>query len=102
VSADDLPAEFRDAKKLARRNFSSPLTRWQNVLAIVDFPVPARPASQKTEMDEDEDEDGGSATQESIAERTSLRVSSRQPSGESRELYCADDTGLSLSSFSSR
>jgi hypothetical protein len=72
----------------------SSLTSWQNVLMMVDFPVPARPASQKIDMDGDEDD--GTASQERISLRTSSRVFSRQPSGESRELYRAAYIGLRL------
>jgi hypothetical protein len=69
---------------------------------IVDFPVPASPASQKIDIDEDEEDEDESASQESIELRTSSRVFSRQPTGDSRELYRAEDTGLSFWSFSSR
>jgi hypothetical protein len=67
---------------------------------IVDFPVPASPASQKIDMDDEGDDE--SASQESIELRTSSRVFSRQPFGESRELHRAEDTGFRSLSVSSR
>jgi hypothetical protein len=43
----------------------------------------------------------GLASQESIELSTSSRVSLRQPAGESRELYPAENTGLKVLSTSS-
>jgi hypothetical protein len=72
-------AEFRDAKNVARR-VCGPATRSQNVFAMVDLPVPAKPANQKIDMLGDR-----SLAQDSIFSSTSVRVFSRQPEGDERE-----------------
>jgi hypothetical protein len=82
-------AELRDAKNVATSEFEEATSCSQKVLAMVDFPVPASPASQYIQ-----NADVSSLAHASISSRTSMRVSFRQPVGETRESYRAAETGF--------